>query len=57
MFLGLLLMAIKRKSQVVTAVISAGIALWFAHLDNQVGLIIAVLVSLVVATINEWRAV
>ena len=56
MFLGLLLMAIKRKSQVVTAVISAGIALWFAHLDNQVGLIIAVLVSLVVATINEWRA-
>ena len=57
MFLGLLLMAIKRKSQVVTAVISAGIALWFAHLDNQVGLIIAVLVSLVVASINEWRAV
>ncbi|MGB1351646.1 MAG: AzlC family ABC transporter permease, partial [Luminiphilus sp.] len=56
MFLGLLLMAIKRKSQVVTAVISAGIALWFAHLDNQLGLIIAVLVSLVVATINEWRA-
>ena len=56
MFLGLLLMAIKRKSQVVTAVISAGIALWFAHLDNQVGLIIAVLVSLVVATVNEWRA-
>ena len=56
MFLGLLLMAIKRKSQVVTAVISAGIALWFAHLDNQVGLIIAVWVSLVVATINEWRA-
>ncbi len=56
MFLGLLLMAIKRKSQVVTAVISAGIALWFANLDNQVGLIIAVLVSLVVATINEWRA-
>ena len=52
---GLLLMAIKRKSQVVTAVISAGIALWFAHLDNQVGLIIAVLVSLVVATVNEWR--
>ena len=39
-------MAIKRKSQVVTAVISAGIALWFAHLDNQVGLIIAVLVCL-----------
>ena len=56
MFLGLLLMAIKRKSQVVTAVISAGIALWFANLDNQVGLIIAVLVSLVVATINEWTA-
>ena len=56
MFLGLLLMAIKRKSQVVTAVISASIALWFAHLDNQVGLIIAVLVSLLVATINEWRA-
>ena len=55
MFLGLLLAAIKRKSQVVTAV-SAGIALWFAHLDNQVGLIIALLVSLVVATINEWRA-
>jgi predicted branched-subunit amino acid permease len=55
MFLGLLLMAIKRKSQVVTAVVSAAIALWFAHLDNQVGLIIAVLVSLVVATINEWR--
>ena len=49
--------AIKRKSQVVTAVISAGIALWFALLDNQVGLIIAVLVSLVVASINEWRAV
>ena len=56
MFLGLLLMAIKRKSQVITAVISAGIALWFAHLDNQIGLIIAVLVSLDVATINEWRA-
>jgi 4-azaleucine resistance transporter AzlC len=56
MFLGLLLMAIKRKSQVLTAVISASVTLWFAHLDNQVGLIIAVLVSLVVATINEWRA-
>ena len=56
MFLELLLMAIKRKSQVVTAVISAGIALWFAHLNNQVGLIIAVLLSLVVAAINEWRA-
>ena len=56
MFLGLLLMAIKRKSQVVTAVISVGIAFWFANLDNQVGVIIAVLVSLVVATISEWRA-
>jgi hypothetical protein len=56
MFLGLLLMAIKRKSQVLTAVISASVTLWFAHLDNQVGLIIAVLASLVVATINEWRA-
>ena len=55
MFVGLLLMAIKRKSQVVTAVISAGIALWFAHLENQLGLIIAVLVSLLVATVNEWR--
>ena len=55
MFLGLLLMSIKRKSQVVTAAISGGIALWFAHLDNQVGLIIAVLVSLAVATITEWR--
>ena len=55
MFVGLLLMAIKRKSQVVTAVISAGIALWFAHLDNQLGLIIAVLVSLLIATVNEWR--
>jgi hypothetical protein len=28
----------------------------FAHLDNQVGLMIAVLVSLVIATIKEWRA-
>ena len=55
MFLGLLLMAIKRRSQVVTAVISAGVALWFAHLENQLGLIIAVLVSLLVATVNEWR--
>ena len=55
MFLGLLLMAIKRRSQVVTALLSAGTALWFAHLDNQVGLIIAVLVSLFVATIMEWR--
>ena len=48
-------MAIKRKSQVVTAVISASFALWFAHLENQLGLIIAVLVSLLVATVNEWR--
>ena len=56
MFLGLLLMSIKRKSQVVTSVMSAGMTLWFAHLDNQLGLIIAVLASLSIATINEWRA-
>lgn len=54
MFLGLLLMSIKRESQVVTSVMSAGMTLWFAHLDNQLGLIIAVLASLSIATINEW---
>jgi len=55
MFLGLLLMAIRRRAQVVTAVISAAVALWFAHLDNQVGLIVAVVASLSVATLAEWR--
>ena len=55
MFLGLLLMAIRRRAQVVTAVISAAVALWFAHLDNQVGLIIGVVASLSVATLAEWR--
>ena len=55
MFLGLLLMAIKRRSQVMTAVLSAVVALSFAGLENQVGLIVAVLASLVVATVIEWR--
>ena len=55
MFLGLLLMAIRRRAQVVTAVLSAGIALGFAHLDNQLGLIVAVVASLFVASVTEWR--
>ncbi len=55
MFLGLLLMAIRRRSQVMTAVISAVVALAFAGLENQVGLIIAVLASLVAAAVLEWR--
>ena len=55
MFLGLLLMAIRRRAQVVTAVLSAGIALGFAHLDNQLGLIVAVVASLCVASVTEWR--
>jgi predicted branched-subunit amino acid permease len=55
MFLGLLLMAIRRWAQVVTAVLSAGIALGFAHLDNQLGLIVAVVASLCVASVTEWR--
>ena len=55
MFLGLLLMAIKRRSQVLTAVLSAVVALSFAGLENQVGLIVAVFASLIVATVIEWR--
>ena len=55
MFLGLLLMAIRRRAQVVTAALSAGIALGFAHLDNQLGLIVAVVASLCVASVTEWR--
>jgi 4-azaleucine resistance transporter AzlC len=55
MFLGLLLMAIRRRAQVVTAILSAGIALVFAHLDNQLGLIVAVVASLCVASVTEWR--
>ena len=55
MFLGLLLMAIRRRAQVVTAVLSAGIALGLAHLDNQLGLIVAVVASLCVASVTEWR--
>ena len=55
LFLGLLLMAIKRRSQVVTAVVSGGAALAFAGMDNQVGLIVAVLIALTVATFNESR--
>jgi predicted branched-subunit amino acid permease len=55
LFLGLLLMAIKRRSQVVTAVVSGGAALAFASMDNQVGLIVAVLIALTVATFNESR--
>ena len=55
LFLGLLLMAIKRRSQVVTAVVSGGAALAFAGMDNQVGLIVAVLITLTVATFNESR--
>ena len=55
LFLGLLLMAIKRRNQVVTALVSGGAALAFAGMDNQVGLIIAVLIALTVATFNESR--
>jgi len=55
LFLGLLLMAIKRRNQVVTARVSGGAALAFAGMDNQVGLIIAVLIALTVATFNEPR--
>ena len=55
LFLGLLLMAIQRWSQVVTAVVSGGAALAFAGMDNQVGLIVAVLIALTVATFNESR--
>ena len=55
MFLGLLLMAIRRRAQVVTAILSAGMALVFAHLDNQLGLIVAVVASLCVASVTEWR--
>jgi predicted branched-subunit amino acid permease len=55
MFLGLLLMAIRRRAQVVTAALSAGIALGFAHFDNQLGLIVAVVASLCVASVTEWR--
>lgn len=55
LFLGLLLMAIQRWSQVVTAVVSGGAALAFASMDNQVGLIVAVLIALTVATFNESR--
>ncbi|MBT6181464.1 MAG: branched-chain amino acid permease [Halieaceae bacterium] len=55
LFLGLLLMAIKRRSQLVTALVSGGAALAFAGMDNQVGLIIAVLIALTVATFNEPR--
>ena len=55
LFLGLLLMTIKRWSQVVTAVVSGGAALAFAGMDNQVGLIVAVLIALTVATFNESR--
>ena len=55
LFLGLLLMAIKRRNQVVTALVSGGAALAFAGMDNQVGLIIAVLIALTVATFNEPR--
>jgi hypothetical protein len=50
-----LLMAIRRRAQVVTAALSAGIALGFAHLDNQLGLIVAVVASLCVASVTEWR--
>jgi 4-azaleucine resistance transporter AzlC len=55
LFLGLLLMAIKRRNQLVTAFVSGGAALAFAGMDNQVGLIIAVLIALTVATFNESR--
>ena len=55
LFLGLLLMAIKRRNQLVTALVSGGAALAFAGMDNQVGLIIAVLIALTVATFNEPR--
>ena len=55
LFLGLLLMAIKRRNQVVTALVSGGAALAFAGMDNQVGLIIAVLIALTVAAFNEPR--
>ena len=55
LFLGLLLMAIKRRSQVVTALVSGGAALAFAGMDNQLGLIIAVLIALTVAAFNEPR--
>ena len=55
LFLGLLLMAIKRRSQLVTALVSGGAALAFAGMDNQVGLIIAVLIALTVAAFNEPR--
>jgi hypothetical protein len=48
-------MAIKRRNQVVTALVSGGAALAFAGMDNQVGLIIAVLIALTVATFNESR--
>jgi predicted branched-subunit amino acid permease len=55
LFLGLLLMAIKRRNQVVTALVSGGAALALAGMDNQVGLIIAVLIALTVAAFNEPR--
>ena len=55
LFLGLLLMAIKRRNQVVTALVSGGAALALAGMDNQLGLIIAVLIALTVATFNEPR--
>jgi len=55
LFLGLLLMAIKRRNQVVTALVSGGAALALAGMDNQLGLIIAVLIALTVAAFNEPR--
>jgi predicted branched-subunit amino acid permease len=55
LFLGLLLMAIKRRSQLVTALVSGGAALALAGMDNQLGLIIAVLIALTVAAFNEPR--
>ena len=55
LFLGLLLMAIKRRSQVVTALVSGTAALALGGMDNQLGLIVAVLIALTVATFNESR--
>ena len=55
LFLGLLILGIKRSSQVLTAVVSAGVAIVFAGLDNKLGLMVAVFAGLLVAVIMEWR--
>ena len=47
--------SIKRSSQVLTAVVSAGVAIVFAGLDNKLGLMVAVFAGLLVAVIMEWR--